>query len=103
VIIKVLGLYKLNHRLKVHVPIRECMVLHSDGFSLPFLMGQLRVIKKCCGAGGVIKTFDSLVYRWHLNSGEGTNTKAELLGIWVTLTLASHLSLPKSKILEIPE
>jgi ribonuclease HI len=27
--------------------------------------------------------------------GEGTNTKAELLGIWATLTLASHLSLLK--------
>jgi len=44
---------------------------------------------------GVIKKFDSLVYIWHLNSGEGTNTKVELLGIWATLTLASHLSLPK--------
>jgi len=48
-----------------------------------------------CGPGGVIRTFDSLIYIWYLNSGEGTNTKAELLGIWATLTFSSHLSLPK--------
>jgi len=34
------------------------------------------------------------VYRWHLNGGEGTNTKTKFLGIWATLTLATHLSLP---------
>jgi len=44
---------------------------------------------------GVIKTFDSLVYIWFMNYGECTNTKAELMGIWATLTLASHLTLPK--------
>ena len=41
--------------------------------------------------GGVIKSIDKLVYRWHLNCGGGTNSKAELMGIWATLTLANHL------------
>jgi ribonuclease HI len=43
----------------------------------------------------VIKTVDNIVYRWHINCGKGTNTKAELMGIWATLTLANHLSLPR--------
>jgi hypothetical protein len=71
------------------------MILYSDGFSIAFFDGATQSDKKSCGEGGVIKTVDSLVYRWHLNSGEGTNTKEKLLGIWVTLTLGSHLSLPK--------
>jgi len=48
-----------------------------------------------CGAGGEIKTFDSRVFRWTVNGGACTKTKAELLGIWATLTLSSYLSLPK--------
>jgi ribonuclease HI len=54
---------------------------------------------KQCGAGGVIKTLESTVYRWFINCGDGTNTKAELLGVWATLTLATHLSLQKLQVL----
>jgi ribonuclease HI len=50
---------------------------------------------KQCGAGGYLKTHDSIVTRWLMNCGEGTNTKAELMGVWATLTLAHHLSYPK--------
>jgi len=41
-----------------------------------------------CGAGGVIKTPNSIVYRWFINCGSGTNTKEELMGVWATLILA---------------
>jgi ribonuclease HI len=34
-------------------------------------------------------------YRWFINGGEGTNTKAELLGAWSTLILAHHLKIKK--------
>jgi ribonuclease HI len=95
VVIKILGLYKHQPSTQKFAPIRDCLVTQSDGFSIAFFDGAAQSDKKVCGAGGVIKTSDSLVYRWHLNSGEGTNTKAELLGIWATLTLAIHLSLPK--------
>jgi hypothetical protein len=37
---------------------------------------------------GVIKQPDREVIRWFINYGKGTNTKAELFGAWVTLTLA---------------
>jgi hypothetical protein len=62
-ITKVLGLHKLQPSTQSFVPIRECMVLHSDGFSIAFLDGATHSDKKLCGAGGVIRTFDSLIYR----------------------------------------
>jgi ribonuclease HI len=34
-----------------------------------------------------------------MNCGEGTNTKAGLISVWATLTLALHLSYPKLQIL----
>jgi ribonuclease HI len=41
----------------------------------------------------VIKINDHSTYRWTLNCGNGTNTRAELLGVWASLTLASRLSI----------
>jgi ribonuclease HI len=45
------------------------------------------------GAGGVIKLNDHIEYRWTLNCGGGTNTRVELMGAWVVLTLAQRLSI----------
>jgi ribonuclease HI len=44
------------------------------------------------GAGGVIKLDVHREYRWILNCGKGTNTRAELMGAWATLVLAVRLS-----------
>jgi ribonuclease HI len=52
-----------------------------------------------CGAGGVIKLPDSTVYRWFINCGIGTNTKAELMGVWATLILAKQWNIQKIQIL----
>jgi hypothetical protein len=93
VIIKVMGLFKQQSSSNLVAPVRDCNILYLDGYSLAFFDGASQSKKTVCGAGGVIKTIDSHVYRWTLNGGEGTNTKAELLGIWATLTLANHLSL----------
>jgi ribonuclease HI len=46
-----------------------------------------------CGAGGVIKSCTSRAYRWYLNCGEGTNTKAELMGAWAALFMAKFLDI----------
>jgi ribonuclease HI len=54
---------------------------------------------ECSGAGGVIKTSDSTIYRWYFNCREGTNTKEKLLGVWKTLLLVNHLSIHKIQIL----
>jgi ribonuclease HI len=46
-----------------------------------------------CGAGGFIKINEHRCYKWFFNIGPGTNTKAELLGAWALLLLASRLSI----------
>jgi ribonuclease HI len=45
------------------------------------------------GAGGVISIDEHTEYMWMFNCGLGTNTRAELLGVWELLTLASRLHL----------
>jgi ribonuclease HI len=47
----------------------------------------------CCGAGGTLKIHPFRVTKWFLNCGEGFNTKAELIGLWASLFLASSWSL----------
>jgi ribonuclease HI len=41
----------------------------------------------------------SCINKWHINCGEGTNTKAELMGVWVTLTLANLWNIPKLQLM----
>jgi hypothetical protein len=41
-----------------------------------------------CVEGGVIKTIGKTSYRWTLNCGQGSNTRAKLLGVWASLTLS---------------
>jgi ribonuclease HI len=52
-----------------------------------------------CGAGGIIKTPNMIVYKWLFNCGRGTNNRAKLLGIWASLRLALHLSFYRIQIL----
>jgi hypothetical protein len=47
----------------------------------------------CCGAGGTFKTHSSRITKWYLNCGTGSNNKAELMGLWASLYLASCWSL----------
>jgi ribonuclease HI len=51
------------------------------------------------GARGIIRISDSTVYKWTFNTGPGTNNRAELLGVWVTLFLASRLHLTELQII----
>jgi hypothetical protein len=46
-----------------------------------------------CGSGGRIKISEKKSYKWFFNCGSGRNTKAELLGAWVLLTLTSCFSI----------
>jgi ribonuclease HI len=45
------------------------------------------------GVGGLISLNEQNSYRWSLNCGRGTNTRAELLGAWAILTLAHRLAI----------
>jgi ribonuclease HI len=47
----------------------------------------------CCGAGGTFKTHSSRITKWYLNCDTGSNNKAELMGLWASLYLASCWSL----------
>jgi ribonuclease HI len=51
------------------------------------------------GAGGVIRCSEQISYKWTFNCGEGTNTRAKLLGVWETLILDSILDLTHIKVL----
>ena len=41
----------------------------------------------------MINITEHSTYKWTLNCGHGTNTMAEFLGVWASLTLASRLSI----------
>jgi ribonuclease HI len=51
------------------------------------------------GDGGVIKLPYLNIFRWHINCGIGTNTKAELMGAWVTLTLSKLWNITKIQVM----
>jgi ribonuclease HI len=70
-----------------------------DGYTLACFDGASISGGGICGAGGVIKQPDSTVHRWFLNCGNGTNTKAELMGVWATLYLAKQWNIQKIQIL----
>jgi ribonuclease HI len=50
------------------------------------------------GAGGLISLSSNSLIRWTFNCGPGTNTRAELLGAWATLHLASRLNIDELQI-----
>jgi ribonuclease HI len=63
------------------------------GHSVAFFDGAASATGLCCGAGGIFKTHPERTTSWYLCCGRGTNSKAELLGLWATLLLASKWSL----------
>jgi hypothetical protein len=54
------------------------------------------------GVGGLIRITKNSLYKWTFNCGLGTNTRAELLGAWATLYLASRLHIDSSRCLGTP-
>jgi hypothetical protein len=68
-------------RRPLHIPVDRA-VAWFDGASQ--LGGSL------CGAGGQIKINSHSSIHWTLNCCQGTNTKAELIGAWTSLILASR-------------
>jgi ribonuclease HI len=70
-----------------------------DGYALTFFDGAALAGGSNCGAGGAIKCPNSQAYRWIFNCGDGTNTKAELLGAWATLIVTKLLDLQYIQVL----
>jgi ribonuclease HI len=89
---KVLGNTKI-------VPLQDILIPQHMNTTIAWFDGAAQLDGNQCGAGGVFKTPDLTVYRWVFNCGGGTNTRAELLGVWATLMLASHLSFHRLQVL----
>jgi len=80
-------------------PIRTCNFVQHEGFTLACFDGAALSNVECCGAGGTLKFQTSKVINWFIDCGSRTNTKAELMGLWATLTLANHCSIEKFQVL----
>jgi hypothetical protein len=65
----------------------------QDNTTIAYFDGAAHQSGAYCGAGGVLKLPDLTCIRWTFNVGQGTNTKAELLGAWAAIRLALHLSI----------
>jgi hypothetical protein len=64
-----------------------------EGHTLACFDGAALSTGLCCGAGGFFKSHQSRITKWFLNCGSGSNTKAELMGLWASLSLASSWSI----------
>jgi ribonuclease HI len=71
---------------------RSTITLPSDKFITWFdRAAQLDGI--LCGAGGYILINSHTSIKWTINCGQGTNTKAKLMGVWASLILAHRLNI----------
>jgi ribonuclease HI len=67
--------------------------LAAEGATIVCFDGAAHSSGLCCGAGGTFKSHPSRITKWFLNCGEGSNTKAELMGLWTSLSLATWWAL----------
>jgi ribonuclease HI len=99
VVYKILGSHTWLLQSLKPTPIRVCTITYQEGYSITCFDGVAILGGKHFGAGDIIKLPRSTVYKWYINCGERTNTKAELMGVWDTLTLAIMWSIQKIQIL----
>jgi ribonuclease HI len=93
VVFKILG--ALHKRLVVNKSqaLRIKPFFRLQGYTLAFFDGAAEVGGLRCGAGGTLKCIEAPDYRWFISCGAGTNTKAELMGAWASLLIASLLNI----------
>jgi ribonuclease HI len=80
-------------------PLRDIMIPHHKNTTIAWFDGAAQLDGHQCGARGVLKTPNLIVFKWVYNCGGGTNTRAKLLGVWKTHILASHLSFHRLQVL----
>jgi len=74
--IKTLGSLKKHVVTNIPPSLHSCLIAHPLDSTVACFDGATLANWKCSGARGIIKTSATTVYRWYLNCGEGTNTKA---------------------------
>jgi ribonuclease HI len=75
------------------IKIKACVQHLAEGYTLICFDGAAQQNGLCCGAGGTFRSSQFRTTNWFLNCGSGSNTKAELMGLWVSLSLATFWSL----------
>jgi ribonuclease HI len=90
---KTLFSFKLKQDTRSFPPPRAMFLDLAEGHTLAFFDGAAQTNGARCGAGGFFKTHQSRTTYWFINCGTGSNTKAKLLGLWTTLSLAASWSL----------
>jgi hypothetical protein len=99
VVYKISSTFSWQPTIPKSIPNRVWDFTLIEGFTLACFDGAALENGECCGAGGIFKTHATRITKWFLNCGARTNTKAKLLGLWATLTLAMLWSIEKVKIL----
>jgi len=84
--------------MKYRLP-RDLMITYKRDSALAWFDGATQKDGSLCGAGGVIKTLEALVFKWTFNCDRGTNTKDELLGAWAIVLLVNSLSISNIHVL----
>jgi ribonuclease HI len=67
---------------------RPVYPLFFDDLSIGFFYGSSSLYGEICACGAVLKLLDGVAFHVILNVGSGTNSKVELLGLWVLLIFA---------------
>jgi hypothetical protein len=80
VVYKILGSLNISPSPQKSIALRTCPITQFDGYAIACFDGASISGGLICGAEGVIKLPESTVYKWFINCGNGTNTKAELMG-----------------------
>jgi ribonuclease HI len=98
---KTLGLYKNWNDIHTSKPRMQNTKQTPDLEDIPtgWFDGATQSNGTQSGAGGLIRITKKSSYRWTFNCGLGTNTRAELLGAWAMLHLASRLNIEVLQIL----
>jgi len=60
-------------------PPKDILISSCKDSTLAWFDGTAKSDCSICGAGGIIKVQEATAYKWTLNCGKGTNTKAEFL------------------------
>jgi ribonuclease HI len=87
-----------NIKLKVTAR-RSGLTQPAVGGTIGWFDGATSSSRQNSGVGGVIRINEQRCYKWLFNCSPGTNTRAELLGTWVLLSLASWLSIQEIHVL----
>lgn len=89
---RILGELKSERLKKITAP-RFIQPLTQLSGNYAWFDGASQNLGMHCGVGGRIHLCDGFWITWTFNCGIGSNTKTKLLGVWVTLLLASRYNI----------